>query len=71
MDFSVIASFIENVGFTIMAFLLMYKMVVDQNKAHAEEMAKMQEAITGMRTAIDNNTAAIVRLVDHMKAGEK
>lgn len=64
MDYSIVLDFIENVGFAIFAFLLMYKMVKDQQTAHAEEMDKMREAI-------DNNTMAVTRLLSHFENYER
>lgn len=48
-----IVQLISNVGFPIFAFLLMYKMVTDNTKAHSEEVEKMTSAIEANTLAIN------------------
>lgn len=55
-----IVQIISNVGFPIFAYLLMYKMVTDNTKSHAEEVAKMT-------SAIEANTLAITTLNERLE----
>lgn len=62
MDFATIVSAISAVGFPIVFCLILYKTMIDQNKAHKEESDKMT-------AAIHNNTLVIQKLVDKLEGG--
>lgn len=66
MDFGEISTAISTVGFPIVCFFLMYKALIDTQRAHKEEMDKMSEAI-------HNNTLALTKLSDflNVKGGDK
>lgn len=55
-----IAQIVSNVGFPIFAFILMYKMTQDLQKAHSEEVGKMT-------SAIEANTLAITTLNERLE----
>lgn len=50
---------VESLGFPIVACVAMFWKMNDQDKKHAEEMEKV-------RKAVDNNTVAIIKLVDKL-----
>lgn len=59
-----IVQFIAQVGFPIVAFLLMWKELGDERKSHEAETAKLAEVIS-------NNTAALIRLTDKLDLPEQ
>lgn len=56
-----IMQYISQLGFPIVAFLLMWKELGDERKSHEAETAKLAEVIS-------NNTQALIRLTDKLGA---
>ena len=56
-----IMQYIAQLGFPIVAFLLMWKELGDERKSHEAETAKLAEVIS-------NNTQALIRLTDKLGA---
>ena len=56
-----VMQYISQLGFPIVAFLLMWKELVDERKSHEAETAKLAEVIS-------NNTQALIRLTDKLGA---
>lgn len=56
-----IVQFIAQVGFPIVAFLLMWKELGDERQSHEAETARLAEVI-------GNNTTAIVRLTEKLES---
>ena len=56
-----IAQYIAQLGFPIVAFLLMWKELGEERKSHEAETAKLAEVIS-------NNTQALIRLTDKLGA---
>lgn len=55
-----IIQFIAQVGFPIVAFLLIWKELGDERESHAAETARLAEVIS-------NNTTALVRLTEKLE----
>jgi len=70
MDYSTIITAISSVGFPIIACIMVYKAMLDNNKdfnAQVREMMKLHsEEIKSLQVSLDNNTAAISRMVDRI-----
>ena len=56
-----IMQYIAQLGFPIVAFLLMWKELGDERKSHEAETANLAEVIS-------NNTQALIRLTDKLGA---
>lgn len=59
MDANAIMQAISTIGFPIVACGAMFWKVNQQDKAHQEEMNQLREAL-------DNNTLALNKLIDHI-----
>jgi hypothetical protein len=55
MDLQPIASMISNIGFPCVMCLIIIGLMIKQNDAHKEEMAKITESL-------NNNTNALIQL---------
>ena len=64
MDANVLTTLISQMGFPIVAFLLMWWYMLKQNENHKRE-------IDGMKDALNNNTIALNKLIDRMDGGDR
>lgn len=64
MDATAITSLITSVGFPIVAYLLIFNYMQEQNKAHKEETDSLKDAI-------NNNTLTMQKLIDKLDKEEK
>lgn len=64
MDAQGVTSLITTVGFPIVAYLLMFWYVKEQNEAHTTETKEMKEAINSL-------TLMIQKLTDKLESWEK
>lgn len=64
MDVSEIITAITTVGFPIVAYGALFWYIITKDKAHADEVNKMTEAI-------NNNTIALTKLIDKMESEDK
>ena len=64
---SAVISAISNVGFPIVACLLMGLLCYWMIKSHKEEIEALSTAIDDVKTVLQNNTAAINMLKDKIK----
>lgn len=70
MDYSTIITAISSVGFPIIACVMVYKAMMDNNKdfnAQVREMMKIHsDEIKSLQASLDNNTLAISRMCDRI-----
>ena len=66
-SFSTVIGAISNVGFPIVACLLMGALCYWIIKSHKEEIKALSAAIEDVKTALQNNTAAIETLKERLK----
>lgn len=70
MDYSTIITAISSVGFPIIACIMVYKAMLDNNKdfnAQVREMMKIHsDEIKSLQASLDNNTLAISRMCDRI-----
>lgn len=64
---STVISAISNVGFPIVACLLMGLLCYWMIKSHKEEIKALSAAIEDVKTALQNNTTAIDTLKERLK----
>lgn len=64
MEISEIITAITTVGFPIVAYGALFWYIITKDKAHADEVNKMTEAI-------NNNTIALTKLIDKMESEDK
>ena len=64
MDLNTMTQLISTIGFPIFICLYMIKVNQDSDKLHRDEIDKLRETV-------DNNTVAIVQLLDKLDGGEK
>lgn len=64
MDVSEIITAVTTVGFPIVAYGALFWYIITKDKAHADEVNKMTEAI-------NNNTIALTKLIDKMGSDDK
>lgn len=64
MEISEIITAITTVGFPIVAYGALFWYIITKDKAHADEVNKMTEAI-------NNNTIALTKLIDKMGSDDK
>ena len=70
MDYSTIITAISSVGFPIIACIMVYKAMLDNNKdfnAQVREMMKIHsDEIKTLQASLDNNTTALERMIDRL-----
>lgn len=70
MDYSTIITAISSVGFPIIACVMVYKAMMDNNKdfnAQVRDMMKIHsDEIKSLQASLDNNTLAISRMCDRI-----
>lgn len=64
MDATAITSLITSVGFPIVAYLLIFKYMQEQNQSHKEETDSLKDAI-------NNNTLTMQKLIDRLDKENK
>lgn len=67
---STIASIISSIGFPIVACIMVYKAMLDNNKDFNKQVHDMMqlhsEEIKSLQKSLDDNTAVISRLIDRI-----
>lgn len=70
MELSTIVTAISSVGFPIIACIMVYKAMLDNNKdfnAQVRDMMKIHsDEIKSLQKSLDDNTAVISRLIDRI-----
>ena len=70
MDFATIVTAVSSVGFPIIACIMVYKGMIDNNKesnAKITEMMRLHsDEIKALQKSLDDNTAVITRLIDRI-----
>ena len=70
MDYTTIITAISSVGFPIIACIMVYKAMLDNNKdfnAQVRDMMKIHsDEIKSLQKSLDDNTAVITRLIDRI-----
>ena len=70
MELSTIVTAISSVGFQIIACIMVYKAMLDNNKdfnAQVRDMMKIHsDEIKSLQKSLDDNTAVISRLIDRI-----
>lgn len=56
MDFATIVSAVSAVGFPIVFCIILYKTMLDQNKAHQEESKQLTEAVHEVKIVLQKLT---------------
>lgn len=74
MELDTISQFVQTVGFPIAAYAALFWYVIQSNKRTDEREAAQNAAhraeVDKLTEALNNNTLAIQRLVDHMQDDE-
>ena len=70
MDYTTIITAISSVGFPIVACIMVYRAMLDNNKdfnSQVRDMMKLHsEEIKSLQKSLDDNTAVIARLIDRI-----
>lgn len=70
MDFATIITAVSSVGFPIIACIMVYKGMLDNNRdsnAQIKEMMRLHsDEIKSLQKSLDDNTAVITRLIDRI-----
>ena len=70
MDYTTIITAISSVGFPIIACVMVYKAMLDNNKDFNKQvhdlMSVHQEEIKALQKSLDDNTSVISRLIDRI-----
>lgn len=62
MNLVEIGELVKNVGFPVVACLILYQLVKDQNSANRDQTQFNNELLIALRTSIDENTRVIQKL---------
>ena len=63
MDITNMSQLISSIGFPIAAYIGLFWYIIKQDTNHKEEISKISDTV-------DNNTLAIVKLVEHLEANK-
>ena len=70
MDFATIITAVSSVGFPIIACIMVYKGMIDNNRdsnTQIKEMMRLHsDEIKSLQKSLDDNTAVITRLIDRI-----
>lgn len=74
MDFATIVTAVSSVGFPIIACIMVYRAMIENNKDFNKQIRDMMtlhsEEIKALQKSLDDNTAVMERLIDRIDTKE-